>query len=197
MSKMVSRVRKTFRWMAVALVVALLSAGLAMGAHASAKPAPKPATKKPTASSSTRKKVTAGKSRKRVASKKVAGKHSRRARRGAWKRRGQQAIDGQRIRQIQEALVREKYLTGEPTGTWDDRSRQAMIKYHQDNGWQTKVLPDSRALIKLGLGPTYAGINPESLPAAEHSAPAGKNPATKNPAPAPLPAAGVLTKPQP
>ena len=25
-----------------------------------------------------------------------------------------------------------------------------------DNGWQTKVVPDSRALIKLGLGPNYS-----------------------------------------
>lgn len=162
----------------------VLSAGLASSAQAASKLAPKPAPKKPAAATS--KKVTASKSRKRVTSRKVTSrKHSRRARRGAWKRRGQQAIDEQRIRQIQEALVREKYLNGESTGAWDDRSRQAMMKYQQDNGWQTKVIPDSRALIKLGLGPSYAGvINPESLPAA------------KNP-PAPLPATGVITKPQP
>ncbi|MCI0355842.1 MAG: peptidoglycan-binding protein [Acidobacteria bacterium] len=100
-------------------------------------------------------------------------------------------MDERRIRQIQEALVREKYLTGEASGAWDERSRQAMMKYQQDNGWQAKVIPDSRALIKLGLGPTYAGVNPESLPAAEHSAPEAKNPP-----PAPLPATGVITKPQ-
>jgi hypothetical protein len=167
-----------------------------MGAHASAtttpKPASKPASKKTAAKPANSKKVTASKSRKKVTSRKLTSrkltsrKHSRRARRGAWKRRGQQAIDQQRIRQIQEALVREKYLNGQPTGTWDDGSRQAMMKYQQDNGWQTRVIPDSRALIKLGLGPSYAGvINPESLPA------------SKNAAPVTLPAAGVVTQPQP
>ncbi len=28
-----------------------------------------------------------------------------------------------------------------------------MVKYQTDNGWQSKITPDSRALIKLGLGP--------------------------------------------
>jgi hypothetical protein len=28
-----------------------------------------------------------------------------------------------------------------------------MQKFQGDNGWQTKITPDSRALIKLGLGP--------------------------------------------
>ena len=32
-------------------------------------------------------------------------------------------------------------------------SQAAMVKYQSDNGWQTKITPDSRALIKLGLGP--------------------------------------------
>jgi hypothetical protein len=31
-----------------------------------------------------------------------------------------------------------------------------MGKLQADNGWQTKLVPDSRALIKLGLGPTTA-----------------------------------------
>jgi hypothetical protein len=29
-----------------------------------------------------------------------------------------------------------------------------MTKVQSDNGWQTKLVPDSRALIKLGLGPS-------------------------------------------
>ncbi len=28
-----------------------------------------------------------------------------------------------------------------------------MQKFQSDNGWQTKLMPDSRAIIKLGLGP--------------------------------------------
>jgi hypothetical protein len=93
-------------------------------------------------------------------------------RRGSWKKRGQKDIDDQRCRAIQEALVREKYLDGEPTGRWDDHSKAAMQKYQQDNGWQTKVVPDSRAIIKLGLGPSNEGlINPDTAATAMSSTP--------------------------
>ena len=61
-----------------------------------------------------------------------------------------------RARAIQEALIRENYLTGEPSGAWDTRTQGAMVRYQAANGWQTKVTPDSRALIKLGLGPNYS-----------------------------------------
>jgi hypothetical protein len=38
-----------------------------------------------------------------------------------------------------------------------------MQRFQQSHGWQTKVVPDSRALIKLGLGPDRANlINPET-----------------------------------
>jgi len=70
--------------------------------------------------------------------------------------RGQQSIDTDRATQIQQALIREHYLDGEPTGAWDSASVAAMQKYQADQGWQTKVMPDSRALKKLGLGPDYS-----------------------------------------
>ena len=69
---------------------------------------------------------------------------------------GQQSIDSERVTQIQQALIREHYLTGEPTGSWDDSTKGAMQKYQGDQGWQTKLMPDSRALKKLGLGPDYS-----------------------------------------
>jgi hypothetical protein len=76
---------------------------------------------------------------------------------------GQQKIDPQRARSIQEALIRDHYLSGEATGTWDANSQRAMEKFQADNGWQTKEIPDSRALIKLGLGPDQQHLlNPES-----------------------------------
>lgn len=79
------------------------------------------------------------------------------------KPRGQQAIDTQRAHEIQEALVREHYLTGEPSGAWDASTQAAMRKFQADQGWQTKVIPDSRALIRLGLGPSRDHLlNPES-----------------------------------
>jgi len=62
-------------------------------------------------------------------------------------------MPSERATQIQTALIKQGYLTGEPTGTWDSASVAAMQKLQGDNGWQTKITPDSRALIKLGLGP--------------------------------------------
>jgi len=70
--------------------------------------------------------------------------------------RGQQAIDPARVTEIQRALIREHYLTGEANGKWDEATKAAMKKYQADQGWQTKLMPDSRALKKLGLGPDYS-----------------------------------------
>jgi hypothetical protein len=100
----------------------------------------------------------------------ATAKHSRRKKAV----RGQQKIDSDRAREIQEALIREHYLSGEPTGTWNQASEGAMRRYQEDHGWQTKEVPDSRALIKLGLGPSKDHLlNPESamttVPDAPHS----------------------------
>lgn len=77
--------------------------------------------------------------------------------------RGQQVISPERAGQIQSALIREHYLDGEASGVWDQHTRDAMTRYQAENGWQTKVTPDSRALIKLGLGPRHDGLlNPDS-----------------------------------
>lgn len=87
---------------------------------------------------------------------------SKRAKKSAHSR-GQRSIDEERTVAIQNALIREHYLTGEPTGVWDQASKDAMLRYQADNGWQTKITPDSRALIKLGLGPDHKGLlNPET-----------------------------------
>lgn len=69
---------------------------------------------------------------------------------------GQQAIEPDRVTQIQEALIREHYMDGEPNGNWDADTVAAMQKYQADHGWQTKLMPDSRALKNLGLGPDYS-----------------------------------------
>jgi peptidoglycan hydrolase-like protein with peptidoglycan-binding domain len=86
--------------------------------------------------------------------------HLRKSHKGARARRtrlrGQQNIDTARATQIQQALIREHYLTGQPTGEWDSETVTAMRKYQSDQGWQTKLMPDSRALKKLGLGPDYS-----------------------------------------
>lgn len=72
------------------------------------------------------------------------------------KMHGQQAIDSERVTAIQQALIREHYMTGTPTAKWDAETQAAMLKFQGDQGWQTKLAPDSRALIKLGLGPDHS-----------------------------------------
>ena len=95
---------------------------------------------------------------------KVAHGHSSKAkastrRATAKKPIGPRGIADERAAQIQTALVKAGYLTGEPSGHWDAASQAAMVKLQSDNGWQTKLVPDSRALIKLGLGP---GSSPDA-----------------------------------
>jgi hypothetical protein len=104
--------------------------------------------------------------------------HHKGKRKASWKKKGQQGINAERATEIQQALIRQNYLTGEPTGIWDSRTQAALVKYQGDNGWQTKVVPDSRALIKLGLGPNYSAelLNgpPKAAPAATPSTTASR-----------------------
>jgi hypothetical protein len=84
-------------------------------------------------------------------------------RRLAKKPHGQQKIDPARAREIQEALIREHYLDGEASGDWDASTQKALERFQADQGWQTVVVPDSRALIKLGLGPDHEHLlNPQT-----------------------------------
>ena len=104
--------------------------------------------------------------------------------------RGQKKIDADRARTIQEALIREHYLTGEPTGAWNQASEDAMRRYQSDHGWQTKEVPDSRALISLGLGPSKDHLlNPESAMTTGPQKTSAATPASANPSsPASTPA---------
>jgi hypothetical protein len=77
-------------------------------------------------------------------------------------------MSSERATEIQTALIKKGYLSGEPTGTWDAQSVAAMQKLQGDNGWQTRVTPDARALISLGLGPqsdpAQVAVNSSSAP---------------------------------
>src|SRR5689334_9955082 len=111
-----------------------------------------------------------GSSKKAASSKsKSKAKHKKAsAKKGSRRTRGQKQIADDRTREIQAALVKEGYLTGEPTGVMDDRTKAALVKLQSENGWQTKIVPDSRALIKLGLGPDQSNIiNPDSAALAQ------------------------------
>jgi hypothetical protein len=117
-----------------------------------------------------------------TSTKKVTHK-GKRLRKSSW-RRGQQKIDPKRAREIQEALIREHYMQGKPSGVWDKTSQKAMVRYQVENGWQSKTVPDSRALIKLGLGPDHEHLlNPESAmtTAPQHSISADRPAESKDP----------------
>jgi peptidoglycan hydrolase-like protein with peptidoglycan-binding domain len=89
--------------------------------------------------------------------------NGRKSRRAASRQRGQQKIDPSRTLEIQQALIREHYLSGDPSGKFDDATQQALRRYQAANRWQSKTVPDARALIKLGLGPDHEHLlNPES-----------------------------------
>ncbi len=114
----------------------------------------------------------------------AAGKHTRKG--GGLKSvaarprsKGQQAIDRQRTLEIQQALIREHYLQGEPSGVWDQPTRDAFTRIQDENHWQTKIVPDSRALIKLGLGPSRQNLlNPDSAALAAPPPPRQEKPSS-------------------
>lgn len=126
----------------------------------------------------------------------TASTHKHSTRKKSARARGQQKIDSERAQAIQEALIREHYLSGEATGTWNQASEDAMRRYQADHGWQSKTVPDSRALIKLGLGPSKDHLlNPESamttVPDPQRPEPPRATPHRAAPAtdPAPVPVA--------
>ncbi|HZC24600.1 MAG TPA: peptidoglycan-binding domain-containing protein [Candidatus Binatia bacterium] len=195
------------------MIVACLSvAAASFGQNAAAGGTPKkPATtKKKTSSSSTTRHHSSSTTAK------TSGRtHSASGRRSSKKKsaraRGQQKIDGERAQAIQEALIREHYLNGDASGTWNQASEEAMRRYQADHGWQSKTVPDSRALISLGLGPSKDHLlNPESamttvpdapksqpMPTSSYSAPATATPVTPAvPASTPTPTPAGSSSPQ-
>lgn len=146
--------RKVSQWLKLILPIACaLFAG--MGLFAQTSISTKASTKTKTASST--------QSQAKVHKVSHSSKHKKSRRKGSWKTRGQQKIDSDRAREIQQALIRNHYMSGNATGVWDSTTQGAMVKYQADHGWQSKNIPDSRALISLGLGPDHDHLlNPES-----------------------------------
>ncbi len=161
---------------ASSVTILVCSIAFTQATASTATPASKTASSSATSHSSTK----SAKAKRTKTSTSRKSKHS--------KKRGQQKIDGERTHQIQQALVQKGYLKGEPSDKWDASTEAALRKFQADNGWQNKTVPDSRALIKLGLGPNHDHLlNPESamtsIPdtpgaaAVPSSTPAGKGPA--------------------
>ena len=187
----IRRIRSTRHSALCALLVACVSIPAARALQASGDTA----TKKPAgAKTSTAKTSTSPQSAgaKSTGTTTASGVHHSARRKKVARVRGQKKIDPERARTIQEALIREHYLGGEPTGTWNQASEDAMRRYQGDHGWQTKEVPDSRALIALGLGPSKDRLlNPESAMTTGPQRPAAGTPpnppAPATPASAPIP----------
>jgi hypothetical protein len=191
-----------WRWLSTASAL-LLACAPALAIRASQDSVPAKTNKTASASSAAKKPIPArqssshpgGASHKASTPARTPGKSSSKGRhsnaRGkkkiATRVRGQKQIDSDRAQAIQAALIREHYLSGEASGTWNQASEDAMRRYQGDRGWQTKTVPDSRALIKLGLGPSHDHLlNPESAmttgPESAKSVPPAAN-RPPNPAP--------------
>lgn len=199
-------IRKTgFGAVCIVMAVVLSIAVTGFGQDASGDAAQKktaPAKKKTSSSSSQHHSSSPTKASSKSHS--TSGKRS--SRKKSARARGQQKIDGERAQAIQEALIRQHYLNGEATGTWNQASEEAMRRYQADHGWQSKTVPDSRALISLGLGPSKDHLlNPDSamttvpdapksqpLPTSSYSAPASANPVAPS---APSPASAPTSSP--
>jgi len=203
--------RKTRLSAVCIVIVACLSLATAsLGQDASEDTAQKkPATaKKTTSSSSQGHHSTSATTKTSSKTRSAGGKRS--AKKKSARARGQQKIDGERAQAIQEALIREHYLSGEATGTWNQASEEAMRRYQADHGWQSKTVPDSRALIKLGLGPSKDHLlNPDSamttvpdapksqaMPTSSYSAPASASPVPPAASTSTTPAASASSSPQ-
>jgi len=61
-------------------------------------------------------------------------------------------LQPERVQAIQQALAREGYLQGDPSGQWDARTHDAMLHYQAANGFPATGLPEAKSLMKLGLG---------------------------------------------
>jgi peptidoglycan hydrolase-like protein with peptidoglycan-binding domain len=100
------------------------------------------------------KKDTAKPAVKGDSQKKVSLRSRRRSRRASYRYRlARLRLEPQRVEQIQRALIQAGYLNQEPTGRWDDPTRNAMRRYQADHGFPTTGLPEAKSLMKLGLGP--------------------------------------------
>lgn len=92
--------------------------------------------------------------------------------------RGQQAPSRERYVEIQNALITRGFLTGEPSGTWDSASIDAMKRFQEGQNLPPNGKLTSLSIIALGLGPKR-----NTLPG---SASAVTPPAAVEPPPSPV-----------
>ncbi len=150
---------RTRRTTVCALVVALLlGAGPPSARSAQSQSVPPHSAAPPTAASS---------GQPRAKKKKKSARAARR----------QLAPDPARIREIQQALAREGFYEGDPTGKWDPQTVSAMKGFQQAKGLPPTGKIEALSLQKLGLGSATAGLAPpEPKTPPEPRAPTGASP---------------------
>jgi peptidoglycan hydrolase-like protein with peptidoglycan-binding domain len=79
--------------------------------------------------------------------------------------RGQKAPTPDRISEIQQALAKDGFYAGKPSGKWDDSTVEAMRKFQESHGLNPTGKLDAKTLQQLGLGSTTAGIARPLAPA--------------------------------
>ena len=90
-------------------------------------------------------------------------------------------LESSRVTEIQQALGKAGYLKQEPSGNWDDVTRDSMRRYQADHGFPTTGMPEAKSLLKLGLGPHP--LPPEVDPTAQGQPPAAGPASTALPTP--------------
>ena len=109
----------------------------------------------------------------------------RRAAIPSW-RASQQQPSQERVREIQEALIKRGYMQGEADGNWGASTSDALKKFQQDQNITADGRLSSLSLIALGLGPkrtTAAAIKPPVPQRAVPGEPqSGNPPAAADPA---------------
>ncbi|HXH48834.1 MAG TPA: peptidoglycan-binding domain-containing protein [Terriglobia bacterium] len=105
--------------------------------------------------------------------------HRRTRRPTATRRYRHVRIQPERVREIQEALVKAGFLHDKPDGVWGSSTREAMKQYQKQNGFTPTGLPEAKPLMLLGLGPhpLPPGLGP--LPPAAPEADSGSRSSTE------------------
>lgn len=65
----------------------------------------------------------------------------------------------ERTEQIQSALERGGYYSGDPTGKWDSNTQESLRRFQSANGLPPTGKLDAISLQKMGLGSDVAGVS--------------------------------------
>lgn len=112
----------------------------------------------------------------------TAAARRRRAAIRTWQTRQQQPSP-ERIRDIQDALIKRGYMQGEADGTWGTSTTEALKRFQQDQNITADGKLSSLSIIGLGLGPKRTAAAAVRPPAAPNDAPAGAVAAPTEPSP--------------